>query len=117
VDVIVKGRGTRVTEQIKRAAEHKLGGVARFDLRVRRVEVEIIDEGNPRIAGGHRVEVACEAARRVFRAEGSGRDVESALDQAVQRLERQMSEHKDKVRSRRHAGSPRHGEATAKRKR
>jgi putative sigma-54 modulation protein len=117
MDLIVKGRGVRVTEQVKRAAQHKLAKTARLYPRVLRLEVEIIDEGNPRIDGGHRVAIACHTARRVFRAEGSGRDVEAALDQVVERLERQMSEYKDKVRNHRHASTARRGDPTAKRKR
>jgi ribosomal subunit interface protein len=110
VDVIVKGRGARITDQVRRMAEHKLAKLARFDPRVRRVEVEIIDEGNPRIDGGHRVEVACDSARTVFRAAGSGSDVESALDQAVQRLERQITAHRGKLRDRRHGAGRRQSE-------
>lgn len=110
MEVIVKGRGARVTDQIRRTAEHKLAKLARFDPRVQRVEVEIIDEGNPRIGGGHRVEVACDSARTVFRAGGSGPDIESALDQAVQRLERQITGHRGKLRDRRHGAARRQGE-------
>jgi ribosomal subunit interface protein len=103
--VIVKGRGARVTDQVRRTAEHKLAKIARFDPQARRVEVQIIDEGNPRIRGGHRVEVACDSGRTVFRAGGSGPDIESALDQVVQRLERQITAHRGKLRDRRHGGS------------
>lgn len=110
MDVIVKGRGVRVTEQIRRTAEHKLAKIARLDPRVQRVEVEIFDEGNPRIDGGHRVEVACDAVRDVFRATGSGPDVDSALDQAVRRLERQINTRRGKLRDRRHGGPHRSGE-------
>jgi putative sigma-54 modulation protein len=112
VEVIVKGRGARITDQIRRTAEHKLAKLARFDPRVRRVEVEIIEEGNPRINGGHRVEVACDSARMVFRAGGSGPDIESALDQAVQRLERQVTDHRGKIRDRRHGAARRPGESS-----
>jgi len=114
VDVIVKARGARLTDQVRRTAEHKLAKVARFDPRVRRVEVEIIEEGNPRIAGGHRVEVACESGRKVFRAAGTGPDIETALDQVVQRLERQIIAHRGKIRDQRHGGSRRPGEPTSK---
>jgi ribosomal subunit interface protein len=104
VDVIVKGRGARITDQVRRAAEHKLAKLSRLDPRMTRVEVEVIDEGNPRVDGGHRVEVACSSARTVFRARGAGPDIESALDQVVRRLERQITTHRGKLRDRRHGG-------------
>ena len=91
MDVILKGRGVRITEQVRKTAEHKLSKIGRLEPRVRRLEVEIIEERNPRIDGGHRVEVTCDSTRTVFRAHGAGRDVNTALDQVVERLERQIS--------------------------
>jgi ribosomal subunit interface protein len=105
VDLILKGRGMRLTEQIRRTAEHKLAKLERVDPRVQRLEVEITKEHNPRIDGSHRVEVAADTTRHVFRAEGSGSDVDSALDQAIQRLERQITSYRGKLRDRRQSGA------------
>jgi len=99
--MVLKGRGVRITDQLRRTTEHKLGKLARLDPRVTRLEVEVTKEPNPRIDGGHRVEVSCSTARRVFRAEGAGDDVPSALDTAIRRLERQISSYRGKLRSRR----------------
>ena len=104
MDLILKGRGVRITDQIRKVAEHKLSKIERIDPRVRRVEVEIIGEHNPRIDGSHRVEVTCDSARHVFRAHGAGRDVNTALDQVVDRLERQMASRRGRLRNRRAAG-------------
>src|SRR5881628_2346726 len=101
MDLVLKGRGVRITDQIRRMAEHKLGKLARIDPRVRRLEVEVTKEPNPRIDGGHRVEVACSTGRRVFRAEAAGEDVASALDQVTRRLERQITSYRGKLRDRR----------------
>jgi ribosomal subunit interface protein len=101
MDLVLKGRGTRLSDQVRRLAEHKLAKLERLNRRVSRVEVEIIEEHNPRLGdGSHRVEVACDAGRRVFRAQGVGTDVDSALDQVVERLERQMSTYRGKLRDR-----------------
>ena len=105
LDVVLKGRGVRVTDQIRRVAEHKLGKLGRIDPRVTRLEVEIIGERNPRIDGSHRVDVTCETSRHVFRAEGSGHDVDSALDQVIRKLERQFRAYRGKLRSHRHGGA------------
>ncbi len=104
MDVILKGRGVRITEQVRKTAEHKLSKIGRLQPRVRRLEVEIIEERNPRIDGHHRVEVTCDSLRSVFRAHGSGRDVNTALDQVVERLERQISRQRGRLRNRRQAG-------------
>jgi ribosomal subunit interface protein len=106
MDVVLKGRGLEVTDRVRRCVEQKLAKIGRLDRRVRRLEVEITLERNPRITGSHRVEVACDAVRHVFRASGAGQDVESALDQVVRRLERQITSFRGKLRERRQAGPP-----------
>jgi len=102
VDLVLKGRDVRITDQIRRTTEHKLGKIARLDRRVERLEVEFVHERNPRVGsnGSHRVEIACGTKRRTLRVEGSGRDVDSALDQAVDRLQRQISSYRGKLRDR-----------------
>ena len=104
MDVILKGRGVRITEQVRKAAEHKLSKIGRLEPRVRRLEVEIIEERNPRIDGHHRVEVTCDSVRRVFRAHGAARDINTALDQVVDRLERQISSRRGRLKNRRQTG-------------
>ena len=104
MDLVLKGRGLRITDQIRRTAEHKLAKISRVDPRAERIEVELTLERNPRIEGTHRVEVACTTTRHVFRAEGSGHGVEAALDEAVSHLERQMRSYRGKLRDRRQAG-------------
>jgi len=104
VDVVLKGRGVRITDQIRKTAELKTAKIERLEPRARRLEIEISQEHNPRINGSHRVEVACATARHVFRAAGSGQDVDTALDQVIHRLERQITRYRGKLRDRRQAG-------------
>jgi ribosomal subunit interface protein len=100
VDLALKGRGIRITDHVRHAAEQKLGKIGRVDPRVSRLDVEVIGDLNPRMGATHRVEVACRRGRRTFRAEGTGDDVDSALDDVVGRLERQLATHRGKLRSR-----------------
>jgi len=100
MDLVLKGRGIRVTDQVRRTIDHKLAKIERLEPRVLRAEVELMEEHNPRIQGSHRVEVSCDTARQTFRAEGAGPDFESALDQVVDRLERQIASHRGKARDR-----------------
>ena len=104
MELVLKGRGVRITDQIRRTAEHKTAKIGRLEPRATRLEIEITLEHNPRIIGSHRVEVACDTARHVFRAAGSGHDVDTALDQVIQRLERQITSYRGKLRDRRQAG-------------
>ena len=104
MDLVVKGRGIRITDQMRKKAEDKLAKIGRIDPRVSRLEVEVVLEHNPRIEGNHRVEVACTRGRGVLRAHAAGQDLESALDQVIQRLERQLTDYRGKLKSRRQAG-------------
>jgi ribosomal subunit interface protein len=104
MDLVVKGRGLRITEPMRKTAEAKLAKIERIDPRVSRLEVEIVLERNPRIDGSHRVEVACTRGRGVFRAHAAGQDFEGALDQVIARLERQLISYRGKLRGRRQAG-------------
>jgi putative sigma-54 modulation protein len=99
VELTVRGRGIRITDQIRRTAEHKLGKLQRVDPRIGRCDVEVIDL-NPRVGASQQVEVTCDRGRRRFRAVGTGQDVESALDQVVEHLERQISSYRGKLRHR-----------------
>jgi ribosomal subunit interface protein len=101
MDLILKGRGLRLTEPMRRAVEQKLRKLERVDPRTDRLEVEITREPTPRIDGGHRVQVSAQSAGHVFRAEGTGSAIDGALDQVVQRLERQMTSYWDKLRGHR----------------
>ena len=105
MDLVLKGRGVRITDQIRRTTEHKLAKISRLDPRAQRIEVEVIEERNPRIDGAHKVDVAVTSSRHVFRAEGVGHGIDSALDQAVAHLERQITSYRGKLRDRRQAGA------------
>ena len=95
-----KGRGTRITEQIREAAEHKLARLARMEPRATLLEIEITVERNPRLHGTHRVDGVLTTPRKTFRAQGQGPDVPTALDQLAGRLERQVRDHHGRRRAR-----------------
>ncbi len=100
MDVVVKGRGDRVTDRMRAVLERKMERLSRFDGRVDRVEVEVKRETRGRIGGGHRVAAAARAGRHTYRASATGQDVETAVDRVVDRLERQITEGRRRRRSR-----------------
>jgi ribosomal subunit interface protein len=107
MDLFVKGRGTRITDRMRSVAEHKLARLERMEPRVTRVEVEVITEKNPRLGGKKRVEAALATPRKTFRAHAEGSDVDSALDQLAEKLERQLRDHRTKRRTRLVTGASR----------
>lgn len=97
---MLSGRGARITERIRQVAENKLARLERMEPKLTRLEVEVIHEKNPRQGGAHRVEALAEAPRKTYRAHADARDVESALDVLVEKLERQIRDHHKKRRTR-----------------
>ncbi|HEX2030620.1 MAG TPA: ribosome-associated translation inhibitor RaiA [Actinomycetota bacterium] len=100
MELVVKGRGDRVSAQAKIHLERKLARLARLDPRVGRVEVEVIRQPSRRVDGGHRVEASCRSSRRTYRARATGTDLDAALDRAVGRLERQIADDHARRRTR-----------------
>ena len=100
MDVVLRGRGARITEQVRASAIHKLARLERLEPRVRRIELEVITEPNPRQGGIKRVEASLETARKTFRARAEASDVVAAFDRIAEKLERQVRDHHTKRRTR-----------------
>ena len=105
MNLVVKGRGERVSAQTRERLERKLGRLERLATRVDLVEVEVIREASKRVDVGHRVEATCRSARKTFRSHATGRDADEALERAVERLARQVSDEHARRRARKN-GSP-----------
>src|SRR6478609_5982586 len=72
VEVVVKGRHTEVPDRFRHHVEEKLSKVARLDHRVSRIDVELSEERNPRLADQmHRIEMTCRSRGPVIRAEAA----------------------------------------------
>ena len=97
LDLVLKGRGVQITDRVREMVEHgaaKLEGPRRPG--ITRLEVEIIEEPSPRIQGGHRVELTCVTTRPTFRSEASGATIKSALETALERIDRQILTYRGK---------------------
>jgi ribosomal subunit interface protein len=90
MQVTVKGKNTTVPEKVRARAEHKLTKLQRFDDRILAMDVEFSEERNPRVADPHRVEVTLTTKSGLVRAHANATDPASAVDQVVDRLERQV---------------------------
>ncbi len=107
MDLVLKSRDGRIPDAVKRLAEHKLAKFERIDPRVVRVEVELHEERNPRVAGHQKVKVVARTPRRSFRASGAGQDASAAFDQVVDRIDRQLTRYRTRFRARLLAGGNR----------
>lgn len=100
MQVIVKGRHTKLPKNVKELATQKLEKVQRLFDRIQKLEIEFTEEHNPRIADRHTVEVTLSTKAHVLRAHASGPDPISAVDRVVDKLSRQVRRMKGKMISR-----------------
>jgi ribosomal subunit interface protein len=107
MDLHLNGRGTRITDRVRRVAEHKLGRLERMEPRLTRLEVEVISEKNPRQGGARRVEAVADTPRKTYRATADAYEIEAALDIVAEKLERQIRDHHKKRRARLISGAGR----------
>lgn len=106
MEVVLKGRGERITDPVRDMVDRKVRKLSRLEPRAVRVEVEIIPERNPRLDGAKRVEARLDIPKKSFRAHAEDRDLETAVDETVERLERQLRDFRGKRRAdHRHAGN------------
>jgi ribosomal subunit interface protein len=99
VDIVVKGRHTEVAERFRGHAEEKLAKIGKLDGKVSRIDVEVCEEHNPRLADQRsRVELTCRTRGPVVRAEAAAGDPYAALDLASARLEARLRKAADRRR-------------------
>ena len=99
MDVVVKGRHTEVGDRLRSQAEAKLAKVAKLDGKVTRIDVEVCEEHNPRLADFRsRVELTCLTRGPVVRAEAAASDPYVALDLAAAKLEARLRRAADRRR-------------------
>jgi ribosomal subunit interface protein len=95
----VKGRHTELTERFRTHTEEKLAKLVKLDGKVSRIDVEVCEEHNPRLAGQRsRVELTCRTRGPVVRAEAAASDPYAALDMAATRLEARLRRAADRRR-------------------
>lgn len=87
-----------ITPPLKAHAEQKVGKLTRYYDRIQEIEVVINS-----VKDQTEVEVIVNAEHKnMFIARHNGADAYANIDECVEKLERQLSEHKKKVRNRKH---------------
>ncbi len=102
--VTVSSRHKDVSPALKTYAEQKAGKLIKYYDRIQEIEV-IFDAGKDEIA----VEFIVNAEHRnMFLAHHNDGDAYACIDACFDKLERQLSDHKKKIRNRKHAAEDKH---------
>jgi putative sigma-54 modulation protein len=109
MQIDIRGRNVPVTDDVRMHAERRLGKVARQVSDLARLEIEIYQEPNPRVADRHVAEATLYLKGVTLRACDRSPELIHSLNLMVDELARQVKRHRDKLRRRReaHAASPR----------
>lgn len=103
MQVIVSARHFDVTEELRGVVEARFGKLTRFEPRVSRAEVTLLEEKNR-----WEVEATVSVDRAgLLHAHGEATDFRTAVDRAVDKLERQLK--RQRSRRRDHQALPREG--------
>ncbi len=96
--VSVTDRHVETTDAMRQYAEDKAGKLARFYDRIESIDVVLGQESSQ-----HRVEVVVRADHKnTFVAQVDAQSIHEAIDLVVDKLERQLTKHKEKRRNRKH---------------
>ena len=96
----MNGRGVEVSDAIRSYAEKRLRKLER-QLPDPRIELELYAEHNPSIRDHHVAEATVWTRGPVLRAREASSDVRAAIDQLVDKLERQVTRYREKRKRRR----------------
>lgn len=97
MEITVTGRRIEITDAIRKYASEKVSKLPRYFDRVQIIEVVLSRHDSH----SHEVEIIVKAEHTdPFLAKVDGPDLYACLDSAVDKLERQLTDHKDRIRQR-----------------
>jgi ribosomal subunit interface protein len=107
MDIVVRSRNTTIGERFRENAQGKLDRLARLDSKADRVDVEVIEERNPRQSAERiHVELTYHARGPALRAAGAAADAFAAFDVAIEKLHEQLRRAADRRRVHHGARTP-----------
>ena len=108
--LLVKGKNVDVSRRVQEYAEKRLSKLSlQLDDDVTRMELEITEEKNPRVADCHVAEATVWTKGSALRAREASHDVYASIDLVAEKLARQVKKYHDKRIQHRHGAS--HGHA------
>jgi ribosomal subunit interface protein len=106
MEVVVTGRQIEVTDRFRSHVAEKLSRLEKHDHRIQRVDVEVVQEKNPRQHDrAIRLELTAFSRGPVVRAEAAAEDKMAALDLALDKMAAQMRRAADRRLARRNRRS------------
>ena len=96
MELQIKGRNLEVSESMRAYAERKLAKIGKQCHESTRVELELASEKNPSVAAHEVAEATVRLKGRTLRAREASRDMKSAIDAVTEKLQRELSELRDK---------------------
>ncbi len=107
MQIVVTGRRTTVDEQLRAYLSDRLSRLDKLDPKVDRVDVEVCEEANPRLADQRvRVELTWHGRGPVVRGEAAGGEPQEAIDLALAKLDRRLRKAADRRRIHRGLRTP-----------
>ncbi len=98
MEIKISGKHVEITDAIREYASGKVDKLPRYYDRVQSITV-VLDRHAERME----VEIIAEAERHEpFVARTAGHDLYACIDEAVDKIERQLTDHKEKLRNRKH---------------
>ena len=98
MQVVITARHMTLTDQMKDHIERKANKLTKYYDRIQQIDV-VVDNADAAVT----VEVVVNAEHKTeFVSRVSANDVFSAMDVVVDKLERQLSDHKERFRNRKH---------------
>lgn len=96
MEIKVHGKHNHISDSLERFAAEKLSRLSKFGSTISLIDVELYEEGRLK-SENHIAEVAVITSGSSFRAKTCAADHRAAIDIAVDRLSRQMSDFKRKT--------------------
>jgi putative sigma-54 modulation protein len=103
LDIRVIGKHIEMTDAVKARIEDKVSGLPRFYNSI--LDVEVIVEGSKDGASSSVEIIARARHNRVFIGKQTDPDMYACVDEAVKKVERQLTKQKQKERDNKHTGS------------
>jgi putative sigma-54 modulation protein len=101
MQIDIKGRNVPVTDELRKHAEQRLRKVGRQVSELARLEIELSQERNPRVADCHVAAGTLYLKGVTLRARDASPEMLHSLNLMVDDLSRQVKRHRDKLRHRR----------------
>jgi len=103
MQILVKGRNTPVTEELRELVERRFRKIANQVSPLAPLEIELCVERNPAIADSQVAEATLYLKGKTLRAKDASRDMPHSINLCADELARQVKRHRDKRRKRRDA--------------